>query len=539
MYRVLIVDDEPEIRQGLRLKIEAEQLGLELSGEAANGIEALERLEEEAFDIVLTDMNMPAMDGVIFMEACRGRYPDLRLIVVTGYDDFQYARAALRHQAIDYLLKPVARDELAAVLRKAIAELDAERSASASRARAQWELSQYYKEMKEHFIVRLVKGEMDGERALYDRAGKFGLDSWGKREIRFLTVGFRKRAAAGSGDPRRTPDQFRLPLELICREQADASGGSCETFRDANYPGLIHFLTPESAGWLRDFAEELRRQAQKLIGFELAIGYGQSVVGFGQWKEGYLSALLAWNLAESGAAAGDRVTIGPPALSEEEIKLVERCLSRGEPEAFEQAVRQLLQQAFGTSKARFVKAIFQLYLLLEPLAYEARIPMDGSEHLWLQPELALTLDSVDKAAGFLAGIAGKIARRRRSELEEGEPSLIEAARRYIDDNYMSDLNLTEIAERFNYNPSYFSEMFKNKVGKTFIQYLTETRMAQAVRLLEGTQLGLWDIAELTGFSNASYFSSKFKKLFGMTPSDYRQKVSAKDRTRADGEAGGR
>ncbi|MDG0790813.1 AraC family transcriptional regulator [Cohnella ginsengisoli] len=119
-------------------------------------------------------------------------------------------------------------------------------------------------------------------------------------------------------------------------------------------------------------------------------------------------------------------------------------------------------------------------------------------------------------------IAEKVARQHRHEAEESDHALIDAVLRLIDENYMTDLNLTDLAERFNYNPSYFSEMFKSKVGKTFIQYVTDARMAQAIRLLEGTELSLWDIAELTGFSNASYFSSKFKRMHGVTPSDYRK-----------------
>ncbi|WP_027092417.1 response regulator [Cohnella thermotolerans] len=525
MYRVLIVDDEPEIRQGLQLKIDAEALGVELAGEAANGIEALNRLEEEEIDIVFTDMNMPVMDGVSFLEACRERYPDVRLIVVTGYEDFQYARAALRYQACDYLLKPVARDELSAVLRKVIAELDGEREELEREAKTQWELTQYYKEMKEHFIVRLVRGEVDRESAVRDRAARFGLESWERREIRFLTVGFRGRTSSSEAAPGRTPDQFRLPLDLICREKAQLSGGNCVTFRDANYPGLIHFATPASESWLRTFADELRRQVQEVLGFELATGQGQGVAGFRQWKEGYLSSLLAWNLSDSDAAAEERLT--QMALSEEEIKVIERYLQKGEFAAFERAVRQQLQQAFAASQARSVKAIFQLYLLLETSANESRVPLESSEQLWLRPEMALALDTADKAAEFLVRIAGKIDRHRRHGAGDGDGSLIEAARRYIDDNYMSDLNLTEIAERFNYNPSYFSEMFKSKVGKTFIQYVTEVRMAQAIRLLEGTQLSLWDISELTGFSNASYFSSKFKRMYGVSPSDYRLRTSGK------------
>ncbi|CAI6035924.1 response regulator transcription factor [Cohnella sp. JJ-181] len=554
MYRVLIVDDEPEIRQGLRLKIDGEKFGLELAGEASNGVEALERLEEEAYDIVITDMNMPVMDGVSFLETCRVRYPDMRLVVITGYEDFQYARAALRHQASDYLLKPVAADELADVLAKVAGELDGERQETAREAQTRWELSQYYKEMKEHFLVRLIKGEMEREAAAYERSRRFGLDAWAEAEVRFLTVGLRERAGAvrptarptadertaphrsGAGTEGtegaartsdRSPDQFRLPLELICRERAQESGGACEAFRDASYPGLVHFATTEREDWLRDFAAKLAEQTERLLGFELAVGFGRPATGFKQWKEGYLSSLLAWNLSESGLAEDDRrPPAGRTALTGEELKVFERYLERGELEAFERAIRQPLEEAFAASQAGFVKVIFQLYLQLESRANESRIALDHAEQLWLRPEMALALDSADKAGLFLARIAEKVARQHRNEAEENDHALIDAVLRYIGENYMTDLNLTDLAERFNYNPSYFSEMFKSKVGKTFIQYITDARMAQAIRLLEGTQLGLWDIAELTGFSNASYFSSKFKRMYGVTPSDYRQRASA-------------
>ncbi|MDP4098863.1 response regulator [Paenibacillus sp. P96] len=290
MYRVLIVDDEPEIRQGLRLKVNWENLGLTLVGEAGNGVEAMEKLAEEAFDIVITDMNMPLMNGVSLLEACHEQYPELRLLVISGYEDIRYAKAAVRNQARDYLLKPVARDELTEALTRLCKELDAERAEQAEAAVIQWRLSQYYKKMKEHFIVHFVKEKPSQERGVADR-------------------------------------------------------GMSEATR--------------------------------------------------------------------GAAEGQ------------------------------------------------------------------------------------------------AGLA------------------FEAARHYIDDNYMFDLNLTKIAERFNYNPSYFSEMFKAKVGKTFINYLTDVRMAHATRLLEETKLSLWDIAQLTGFSNASYFSSKFKRIYGMSPSEYRQQQPEK------------
>ena len=120
MYRVLIIDDEPEIRQGLRLKAAWDELGLMVSGEAGNGSEAMEWLELHQAHIVITDMNMPIMNGVSFLEACSSRYPDVRLIVITGYEDFSYARAAVRNQARDYLLKPVSSSELTEFIAKVV-----------------------------------------------------------------------------------------------------------------------------------------------------------------------------------------------------------------------------------------------------------------------------------------------------------------------------------------------------------------------------------------------------------------------------------
>ncbi|OZB98689.1 response regulator [Paenibacillus sp. XY044] len=522
MYRLLIVDDEPEIRQGLRLKMDMDGLGVALAGEASNGMEALSLLENGDIEIVLTDMNMPLMGGVRFMEVCRERCPNVRVIVITGYEDFQYARAALRCQASEYLLKPVARDELNSVLKKVTAELNREREKAELEAKAQWELSQYYEEMKEQFILRLVRWESERESVTTDRARRYGLSGWDERPVRFMTLGFKVRDIEYAQD--RTPDQFLLPLEKMCREKAWDAAGICEAFRDGHYPGLIHVVTVESVNWLTSFADHLRTEVKRLLGFELDCGIGQAVTGFNAWKDGYLSSLVAWNyadgsvLAESHPQSTDMTT-----TTADEIKVIERYLAKGEYDAFGQAVRPILRQAFKGSGASRVKIIFQLYLVLESAASDLFVTMESSEQLWMRPELAYSLDSVDKAYAFLAGIARKITQQRKEGADAADINLIESVRRYIDDHYASDLNLSTMAERFNYHPSYFSELFKKRVGRTFIGYLTDVRMAQAIRLLEDTQLSLWDISELTGFSNASYFSSKFKRIYGMSPSDYRER----------------
>ena len=565
MYRVLIVDDEPEIRQGLRLKADWDSLRMVVVAEASNGIEALERLAAEAIDLVITDMNMPVMNGISFLESCHEQYPALRIIVITGYEDFHYARAAVRNQARDYLLKPVSQDELMEALRKVVQELDEERANHNEQETVRWRLSQYYKEMKEHFIIHLVKEELRMARTERERSELFQLDMWDDQSVRFLTAGLRERTAGGTPwdnratttdkpspgtrieppsapDHTRTPDKLRLPFEMICREFAETQPQQLQSqqpqlehlqpqvFLDPNYPGLIHFITVSDETAIASFIKALRDCIAEHLSFEPAIAIGQPVTGFAKWKEGYMSSLVAWNLLKSDVGVTPKeYAEGRTALTDEAAKVMQRQLVRGELESFKQTVHKQLAEAFFESQVQFVKLILQLYLLLDSLAHAAGVPLDSGEQLWVRPDMVLALDTVGKAGGFLVQLGEKIQRKTKADSEDPEHSMVQAALLFIDNNYMYDLNLTMLAERYSYNSSYFSELFKLKVGKTFIQYVTEVRMAHAMRLLVDTPLSLWDIAELTGFSNASYLSSKFKRMYGITPSDFRQSPSSPEK----------
>ncbi|KQO13808.1 response regulator [Paenibacillus sp. Leaf72] len=590
MYKVLIVDDEPEIRLGLRLKVDWEELGLCIAGEAANGMEALEQLERDAFDVVMTDMNMPVMDGLSFLDDCRRLYPEIRLIILTGYEDFSYAHAAVRHQARHYLLKPIARDELTEALLKVRGELDREQESHRQSEDMKWRLTQYYREMKEHFLRYLIRGEAGREEALMERAKLFQLEEWGERTVRFMTAGLEQRGQqlnqlnqsgqAGQKsqkvqpnqaeqvglksqkeqmnqtDPaerkgqtdqsdqadqsdqtgqtdqidwqsNRRPEQFSLPFELICRELADGSTGSVQVVRDEHYHGLMHIALLDGEEKPAEFEQKLRDMVYGHLGFVPSIGIGNAVKGFKQWKEGCMSSLVAWNLAEAQARQGERAAEEPFLLPKETVGLIRRLLERGEMEQLVKMIERELKEALSVSRIRFVKAIFQFNLVLEAQAHEAHVPLTGGEQLWLRPEMALNLSTAEKACQFLMKLASSIHDKLQGAEEGAVDTVLEASRQYIAENYMYDLNLTMLAERFNYNSSYFSELFKAKAGKTFIHYLTEVRMAHATRLLEETGLSLWDISELSGFSNASYFSSKFKRMYGLTPSEFRQRLSEK------------
>ncbi|UUZ90281.1 hypothetical protein LJK87_30530 [Paenibacillus sp. P25] len=184
---------------------------------------------------------------------------------------------------------------------------------------------------------------------------------------------------------------------MICREFAEKHPTRPQVFRDGNYPGLIHFILSDDESAIADFISDLHACVAGHLSFEPVIGCGEQVTGFASWKEGYLSSLLAWNLPESGI--GLRSTVRPDGkavLTEDMARIIQRYLERGEMELFSKTVEQELSKAFRVSQVHYVKLIFQLYLLLDSLAYTAGVPLESSEQ---------TLDPSRSGAG--AGYGGQ------------------------------------------------------------------------------------------------------------------------------------
>ncbi|WP_072732515.1 response regulator [Paenibacillus sp. ov031] len=506
MYNVLIADDEIEVREGLKLKVNWQDMGFIISGEAANGIEAEELLKTEHFDLLITDMNMPVMDGVQLLDVCRSLNPSIQIMIITGYEDFHYARAGVRSQAMDYLLKPVTRDELKTTLNKIKDELDKKKQLHGDSEMMQWRLSQYYKEMKQRFLLDLVRGHRLPPSSLPERMRLFHLESWQDHSVCFITAGMRN-SGIQTASVERIPEKLHLPFELLCHEMAQSYPDNVQVFHDGAHPGIMHFITLE--GIQHEFAQQITAQTRSILTIDVQVGLGLSVSGFERWKEGYIHSLLAWNSA-GRKGAQDRVpeVDHSPLLPEETSRMLHRCLIRGELDTFRSVIRKELAYSFRISTSHMIRSLFQISLLFE------------QESSWISPEWVLWLKTPDQAELLLMHWAEDFVNQQQPS-EVGEDTVIESAKRYIEENYMLELTLTSLAEQYNYNSTYFSEIFKEAAGISFIQFVTEVRMKHAIRLLKETQLTVWDVTELTGFRSPSYFSSKFKKMFNISPSDYR------------------
>lgn len=510
MINVLIVDDELEIRKGLHLKVDWQQLGFNIAAEAVHGEDALEKLTEQPIDVVITDMNMPVMDGIALLSQIQQQYPGIKSVVLTGYDDFVYTKAAIRHRAVEYLLKPVMPDELEQLLLQLKQAIMNERHERLVDQESSRKYERWFQEIRENFALHMLKGNLSS--IIMSKAAPIQMKPWDEAAIQVATFGLQ---ADKVHEAQQETEQFQLPFELIMRELAQQHAEQLFICKDSSYPHLLHLVCRDGSHTRLQMIESFKQQLKQVLGFELVLGISGEVSGFAQWHHAYMDALLQWSLHNSEAHQHTALHGHIGRLNDE---MLIRLLQKEDLNPALQYIRTTFTEAKQRSHTELVRRIFEVLIALERLLQEQKASVVHTHSIWLNPEQVLKLMTVDKAIAY---VERYLQESHRSMRQESNEDIFDEVLAYIGQNYVYEITLPSLAEKFNYNTSYFSELFKSKVGQSFVQYLSEIRMKHACHLLETTELGLSDIAELTGFSNASYFSSRFKKMFHISPSEYR------------------
>lgn len=537
MYRVLLVDDELEIRTGLKLKIDWSALGYAVAGEAQDGREALALLEAERYDLILTDIRMPVMSGLELLKQCAENYPQTKAVVLSGYDDFHFVKAALQCGAKDYLLKPVVRSELTALLGKLSEEMESERAALASENTTRLALTESRSVLREQLLLEWI-GNDDESRvpALKNETKRLALDGWLNDGAVLQIVSAEYRLPEGRlGEQAEGSGLFRLAFRMLCRETLEAFDWSDSAFAFCHrgYSQMMHIIVSspdeEEAGRRAEaLGKRLQANVNWYLKVEAVIGVGEPFRGTIGLRQGFLSTLLAWSGSRPGAVS-QIVTAGEGRedpgdwLPEAEKRLVS-ALDNADPEAFAGTVEAVI--ATGGRPMRVVAFfVLRAVLLVDQVARRHRLVIPEAQE-WLLPDAAWRHGSGAEAIPYLNGIAARVIEGIRASRTTGGASAVEAVRDYIDRSYMNEIGLTQLADRFHLNPTYLSELFKKTTGSTFSDYVTQVRLGKAAELLGDPQMRLADIAELVGFANASYLSSVFKKHYGVSPNEYRQHIAS-------------
>ena len=527
-YRVLLADDEAEIRQGISRKIDWAAQGFVLAGEAENGAEALELAEQIRPDVVLTDIKMPFMDGLELCRRLRRELPAAKLVVFSGFDDFEYARQAVSMGVSEYIMKPVNARELEEVLAGLRTQLEAQRQ----QRRDMEALRRRYEEslpvLRELFFARLLDGRIPPDQ-LSERAARYELElpagPWAAAMVRM------DLPAAGESAER--DELLLLSVRSFVEEHFELPGCWLRALLYNDAVALLAGL--ENADQLYPLMAELERLcalAPSCLGLGLTVGLGQLCAAAGQVRRSMEGAIAAldYRLLMGGGRVLYIGDLEPDAslrlsLDDEDQRALATAVKLGTEEQLDATLHGLLDRV---RASRLPPAQCQLYVLeivtcLVRLARSGGVEVEdvfGPDFAGAVP--AAQFASLDRLGEWLTERCRRLRELLGRRRTDSAGRTVDEAKAYIAAHFAdSGLGVEAVCEHLHLSPTYFSTLFKRETGQSFTACVTEQRMNEAARLLRDTEEKTYLIAQRTGYADPNYFSYVFKRHFGVTPSKYR------------------
>jgi two-component system response regulator YesN len=535
--RVLLVDDEYYFRKLLVNLIDWSKLGFEIAGEAEDGIQALEMARTDKYDLIIADINMPRMTGLDFVEQLRGSHNEAKIIFITSYDVFAYAKAAVTLGASYYLLKPVDEDELVSVLsdirEELIKEVDWEQNIENLKKQVERTLPVLRTEFVRQFLLHepSVSVERIQEQAhfynipLEDEAYTVILV-----EIDELNNRFSKEQER---------QLWRFAVKNVCEETFQPLGACCViTDGENNHIAVLAGIREADDSSLQERCEQARKFIDQALKIRSTLAIGGMYEGLHQVHLSYSEALYA--LKHKFIDGGNRVI----AYRQEHVGLSDAvfdlqinrndwlmALRQRDREALDVKIASLCERLVGnrTSKEMGMLALMECISLGSTVVLERGGTFPNG---WMTEKHPLfhqirVLETVADMRKWLQDFFDQVVFKALSEQMDRSKSseIVNKAIDYIYQKFPDDrLSLQQTARDLFVNPSYLSHIFKKETGKSFIEFLTDARLDKAAELLRGAASGealtikLAALAHRVGYTDPLYFSKCFKKKFGISPS---------------------
>ena len=543
MLKIFLAEDEVVVRETIKRMIPWEELGFELVGEAADGEMALPLLIRQQPDLLITDIKMPFMDGLTLARLAKKEIPGLKVVILSGYDDFNYAKQAIGIGVEDYLLKPITKNALIERLSEIRSRYEHEKTQKEYYEKFQREMQAYEKNSSRDFFEALVGGSMD-MMEVYKRAEKLGLDIVAEAyNVLIFTMNCDEDF---SGQRDEYSSWEAESLELL--ENFFAGHSSAMLFRSNifSYGVLLKGQRETIEENTRACVDEIRKILSRQDGRrEWFLAVGQSVERLSQIQKSYHTASRAFSqryLYDENILYYDEMETmehpGGQAETEDNAYLqkvdvnalnpaiLQKFLSNGLQEETENFVKDYF---YAIGQEPMESLVFRNYVILNVrfsvISFIKGLGCDTNEMESADTEevLAESGKNMESAIAYAKKMISQAIEIRDQNSGNKNRSILKTAVDFIDSHYMDEeISLNTVANVANVSSNHFSTLFSQNMGQTFIEYLTSLRMNKAKELLRCTGMRSSEIAGEIGYKDAHYFSYLFKKTQGMTPSDYRK-----------------
>lgn len=516
MIQTLLVDDEPMTRSGLRRFIDWGNIGIEIAGEAEDGIEAYEKFVQLRPELVLCDVRMPRMDGIEFARRVRQIDPDCKLIFLSGYNDLDYLKSAIKLQAVDYMLKPIQMGELTRLLEETAETI---RTARIKRSELSAMREQFHRsrpELQKRLLKTLLRLSPD-----YEQEMETLEEDIARLSPMFPAQGFYQCVVFEFQN-----EGARQCWEELAEAEANSAGLPVLTaVLNGKGVAAVALSSPrgddKAALWLNQLLRRRDREEKGIVA-----GTGEVCHHINGCRASYDQALKAlshrfyrgWHTAiRSGSLPAESVL---PSLFDKQAYLKFEEQLRGKQlraagDTLDQVLNELLlypQNDIGAVR----KKLFRWYVAMTRIYSETMWEFENDQ-LWASLFVTGELYTIRK---FMLERLVTI-QEALEKSDSSDKAVIRDILRFIQENYRKEISINAIAEHVHLAPTYMCILFKKEKGVSINDYITQSRIEEAKELLRDRKLKLYEVSARVGYQDANYFSKVFRKLTGMIPSQYR------------------
>lgn len=525
-YTVLLADDEDDVIRVMIRKIQWEELGFTVLGYASNGVKALEMAEELMPDVILTDIKMPYMDGLTLARHVKDKYPETKILIFTGFDEFEYAKEAVHLEVEEYILKPLNAAELTGVFERLRRKLDTQLDEKRNIEVLQKKYLEALPLLQADFFASLIEGRLAGD------------------EISKLQEDYRIAMAEGPlcvvivhTSAARTPKSFSpLLMSTSVRNLLEEYVDKKWLGHSFQYLGNTVLIVPlqraQDVSELTDVFDRFCKYARRVMGAVVTVGIGRVREDLPAIAESYAGAREALSyramLGASKAINIEEISPGRRRLPERRqgsaLSGLLKAVRVGTMEDVRAGTDKYMEelQNTGASLAMYHLSLMDMIGTLYRFAGQHEVLSSRLSGNVMALFAELSDKNTEEIREWIYTTACLFKEEFATQRCRSTRTLVERAKEYVAEHYSADeLSLESVCEQLGVSKAYFSSVFKKETGSNFIGYLTDYRMGKAGRLLLETDEKSYVIASRVGYADPNYFSYVFKRKFGVSPSRYR------------------
>lgn len=529
MYKVFLVEDEIFVRESMRESDVWKGNEFVLAGEASDGEMAIPLIEEIKPDILITDIKMPFLDGLELSRIIKKNMPLIKIIILSGYDEFSYAKEAMSIGITEYIVKPISAVDLLKALKGVAAQIEAERKERENYEAVNKRLKDSMEIMKERFLNDLSTGVIPAMEAI-EKAKKIGVNIFGKYYNAVLII----PEAKGKNRSKFEYSEY-MKAESIINEIIKFNNDILKFNR--NLREIVLIFKGDEPDELENYcyiiAKSIKNEVERSTECLLTISIGGVKERIQGIAESFSEAETAWNF---NYIFGKNKIIGIKDTYignfnkdsghnlEEEVIL--DLLKSGDKSDIPNIVAGYIERILSNKLSFLLYAYVYINVTLTVSKFIETLGGDVEDIL---PEvknlenIMMRIDTVEKFKDYMERMLGIALDFRENKKNSKYGDIIIKAKEYINKNY-SDTNLllNSVARYVSVSQSHFSTIFAQETGETFIEYLTDVRIKKAMELLKTTNIKMTEIAFEVGYSEPHYFSQLFKKVTGKSPKNFRE-----------------